>query len=120
MTFAQALRQQIAQLGLTQAQAAESIGVTQTRISSWMRNGRPDPKSYVSIMRFLDASPVEFGTMIVLTEMITAAREAADLRISDPNLRLLGDLVEGRIEAPSAWPSWPLSEILDGREERGV
>jgi len=94
-------------------QAAEIIGTSQTRVSQWLRNGRPDAKSYLAIMKFLDTSPAQFGSMLVLGELITAARDAADRRLDAPEILHLGDLVEGRTSAPDDWPTIPIGALLE-------
>ena len=112
ITLAQALHQRLEEVGATQAQAAQVIGVSQARVSQWMRNGRPDAKSYLGLMKFLDVSPAQFGSMLVLGELLVAARDAADRRLEEPEILYLGDLVEGRTGAPADWPMVPVGALL--------
>ena len=113
LTLSQALRQRLEELDISQMQAAKMIGTSQTRISQWMRNGRPDAKSYLAIIKFLETSPAQFGSMLILGELITAARDAADRRLDAPEILHLGDLVEGRTSAPADWPMMPISVLLE-------
>lgn len=74
LTLPDALRQQMAKSGSTQAQAAAEIGTSQENVNRWIGGTKPKPQFYEQLCVYLDVSLEVLGGMIVRTELAKIGR----------------------------------------------
>jgi len=68
MTIGEALEAEIRHRGITQAEAAQDLGVHPNRVSRWLSRGDvPTPDAYKALQAFLRVDPAAFGLLLMAT-----------------------------------------------------
>ena len=65
-TLAMALRAEVERRGITQAEAAKEIGVSESVLSRWItQDAIPDPPTFEGLLRFLGLTRPELGDLFL-------------------------------------------------------
>ncbi len=74
-TVEMALRREMAERNLSQAQAARELGVHPTRLNRWLLDGMaPEPNAYETIMQFLQVDKATFACLLMESNIALARR----------------------------------------------
>ena len=69
MTLPAALRAEIEERGITQADAAVLLGASRANLTRWIKNGQaPRPENYEKLCEFLAVDLDRLGSLIIQTE----------------------------------------------------